>query len=147
MTAEILVKYVHFICIFAIVGALVGEHLLIKSTLTRQEVKRLAIIDGIYGGAVILLLVAGFTLWFAIGKPAEIYSQNWIFHTKIGLFAIVGVLSIVPTLFFNKQKKGDPTEVVEIPKNLIMYIRLELLLVFTMPLLASLMAKGVGYFG
>jgi len=149
MMAEVLLKYVHFICIFAIVGALVGEHLLIKDEMTREEIKRLATLDSIYGVAAVVILAAGFTMWFndSIAKSADYYSQNWIFLTKIGLFSIVGILSIFPTLFFNKQRKGNPNEIVQVPKSMIWYIRIEIILLFLMPLLATLMAKGIGYFG
>jgi putative membrane protein len=147
MTLEILFKYLHFICIFAIVSAIVGQHLLLKPQLTRAEIKRLATLDAVYGVAVILLLAAGFSLWFWVGKPAEFYSKNWIFHLKIGLFVIVGLLSIYPTVFFNKQKKGPESDLVDIPPSIKYMIRLELLLLFIMPLTASLMAKGIGYFG
>lgn len=149
MAAEITLKYIHFLCIFAIVGALVSEHLLIKPALTRREIKRLSTIDAIYGVAAVVILAAGFTMWFndSIAKSADYYSKNWIFHTKIGLFVIIGILSIFPTLFFNKHKKGNPDEIVQVPKRMIWYIRIELLLLFLMPLFASLMAKGIGYFG
>lgn len=149
MTAEILLKYIHFICIFVIVGALVGEHLLMKSEMTRQEIKRVGVLDAMYGIAAVVILAAGFTMWFndSIAKSADYYSQNWIFLTKIGLFSIVGILSIFPSLFLSKQKKGNPDETVQVPKQMVWYIRIELLLLFLMPLFATLMAKGIGYFG
>lgn len=147
MTTEIIVKYVHFLCIFAIVGAIVSEHLLLKDKMTRAEISRLATIDGVYGVAALILLAAGMTLWFGVGKPAEFYSQNYIFHAKIGLYVLLGLASIVPTVFFMKNRKGEESEIVEVPSRIKMLIRLELLLLFAMPLLASLMAKGVGYFG
>jgi putative membrane protein len=146
MTLEVVVKYVHFICIFGIVGALVGEHLLIQPKMTRAEIKRMSMVDAVYGICAVLLLVAGFTLWFAVGKPAEFYTNNWIFHTKIGLFVIVGLLSIVPTIFFNKNRKGNLDEIIEVPKRIVMFIRIQLLLIFIMPLLATLMARGIGAF-
>jgi putative membrane protein len=60
------------------------------------------------------------------------------------LFVIIGLLSIYPTVFFIKKRKGNPTELVTIPKSIFLMIRLELVLVFTIPLLAGLMAKGIG---
>lgn len=145
---EIFLRYIHFISIFAIVGSLVSEHLLLKKELTRQEIKRLATIDMIYGIAALTLLIAGFTLWFGgIGKPTEYYSKNWIFHTKIFLFLTIGLLSIYPTVFFIKNRKGNDSEKIIIPKTIFWMLRFELLLLFTIPLLAGLMAKGYGYFG
>ncbi len=147
MTTEILLKYLHFICIFTIVSSIVSEHLLLKPQMTRLEIKRVAVLDSIYGFATILLLAAGFSLWFLVGKPAEFYSKNWIFHLKIGLFVIVGLLSIYPTRFFNKQKKGEESDLIEVPASIKYMIRLELLILFIIPITASLMAKGIGFFG
>ena len=148
MTAEIIVRYVHFISIFTILGSLVSEHLLLKKEMTRSEVARLARIDSIYGLAALTLLGAGFTLWFGgIGKPSMYYSQNWVFHLKITLFATVGLLSIYPTIFFIKNRKGNQMATVQIPNSIFWLLRLELLLLFVIPFLASLMARGVGFFG
>jgi putative membrane protein len=148
MTLEILLRYVHFISIFAIVGSLASEHMLLKSQLTRAEIGKLAKIDAVYGIAALTLLGAGLTLWFGeVGKPAVYYSKNWIFHTKITLFLTVGLLSIYPTIFFLKNRKGKVDEMVLVPKTVFWLLRLELLLLFIIPLLAGLMARGVGFFG
>ena len=148
MTTEILLRYIHFISIFAIVGSLVSEHLLLKKTMTRSEIARVARADAVYGLAALTLLIVGLTLRLgSYGKPSWFYSKNWIFHTKITLFALIGLLSIYPTIFFLRQRKGEPTEIVAIPKTVFMMLRLELLLLFVIPLLAGLMAHGVGYFG
>ena len=148
MTLEIFLRYIHFLCIFAIVGSLVSEHLLLKRTMTRREIGRLATIDAVYGIAALILVGAGLTLWLgSIGKPSVFYTKNWIFHTKLTLFILVGLSSIVPTVFFTKNRKGNPDEVVEVPGRVVMMLRIELALLVIMPLLAGLMAHGVGFFG
>ena len=148
MTVEILLRYLHFISIFVIVGTLVSEHMLLKKQLTRQEISQLARIDAVYGMAAVALVCVGLTLWFgSFGKPAVYYNKNWIFHMKITCFVIVGLLSIYPTIFFTKNRKGEQTEIVDVPKAVIMSLRLELLLLLIIPLLAGLMAHGVGFFG
>lgn len=147
MTSEIILRYIHFISIFAIVGTLSSEHLLLKKEMTRLELKRLSRIDAIYGLAALTLLGAGLTLWFSgVGKPAVYYSQNWIFHLKITCFLIIGLLSIYPTVFFIKNR-GDQGEVVQVPSIIFWLLRMELLLLLIIPLLAGLMARGVGFFG
>lgn len=148
MTTEVFLRYIHFISIFAIVGSLVAEHMLLQKELTRGQVARLAKVDAVYGIAAITLLAAGLTLWLgSFGKPAIVYSKNWIFHTKISLFVIIGLLSIYPTVFFLKNRKGNPDEKVQVPSVIFMMLRLELLLLFIIPLLAGLMSRGIGYFG
>ena len=148
MTAEIILRYLHFISIFAIVSSLVAEHLLLKNSLTRAEIGRIARIDAVYGIAALTLLCVGLTLWLGgFGKPAIYYTKNWVFHLKITLFLMVGLLSIYPTVFFIKNRKGNTTDVVEIPKSIFWMLRLELTLLFIIPLLAGLMAHNVGFFG
>ncbi|NOS56406.1 MAG: DUF2214 family protein [Cyclobacteriaceae bacterium] len=148
MSTEIMLRYIHFISIFAIVGSLVAEHLLLKKELTRQELDRLSRIDAVYGIAAVVLVAAGLTLWLgSIGKPAVYYSRNWIFLTKIGLFSLIGILSIYPTVFFIKSRKGNPEEKIKIPSAIFWMLRVEILLLFVIPLLAGMMARGVGFFG
>ncbi|HEY0653171.1 MAG TPA: DUF2214 family protein [Chryseosolibacter sp.] len=148
MTTELLLRYLHFISIFGIVGTLVSEHLLLKPQMTRAEISRISRVDAVYGLAALSLLTVGLTLWLGgFGKPAEWYSKNWIFHLKITCFLIIGLLSIYPTVFFIRNRKGDQGELISIPKSIYMMIRLELTLLFIIPLLAGLMSRGVGYFG
>lgn len=148
MTLEIFLRYVHFISIFIIVGTLTGEHLLLKKKMTRLEIARLARIDALYGIAALSLLAAGFTLWFGgFGKPTIYYSKNWVFHLKISLFVVIGLLSIKPTIFFLRQRKGDHAEMINIPSYIFWMLRMELALLTIIPLLAGLMSKGIGYFG
>ncbi len=146
MSTEILLRYIHFISIFAIAAALVAEHLFLQKKMTRAAIARLAKIDAMYGIASITLLAAGLTLWLGgFGKPAVYYSSNWVFHIKLGLFVCIGLLSIYPTIFFLKQRKGNSEEEITIPPKIFRMLRLELLIFSVIPFLAGLMARGVGY--
>lgn len=148
MTFELFLRYVHFISIFAIVGSLTSEHMLLKKELKRSEIGRLSKIDAVYGIAAAILLAAGLTLWLGgVGKPTVFYTRNWIFHTKLTCFLIVGLLSIYPTVFFIKNRKGNQEEIVAVPKMIFTMLRMELLLLFAIPLLAGLMSRGVGFSG
>src|SRR5262245_50625336 len=97
LTTEIFLRYVHFVSIFTIVSTVVSEHLLLKKELTRAEIVRLSRIDAVYGIAAVVLIAAGFTLWLgSFGKPAVVYTKNWVFHLKITLVLAVALLSIYP---------------------------------------------------
>src|SRR5690554_8196329 len=39
--------------------------------------------------AVALTMAAGLALWLWVGKPAAFFSNNPVFHAKLGLFALV----------------------------------------------------------
>lgn len=148
MGIEIFLRYLHFMSIFAIVGVLVSEYVLLKNNLTRAEIARLARIDAVYGLAALTLLAAGLTLWLGgFGKSTAYYTQNWVFHLKLTFFLVIGLLSIRPTIFFLRNRKGDQNELVAVPQSIIWMLRIELLLLAVIPLLAGLMARGVGFFG
>ena len=144
MSLYILFKYLHFVAIFGVVSSLVAEHLLLQQQMSRKELARIYKIDAVYGVSALLVLAVGLCLWFAVGKPASFYTSNGIFHLKLTLFIIMGLISIIPTRYFMKNRKGDPEEVVSVPKRIVMYVRIELLILFLIPLLAVIMAQGVG---
>ena len=141
--SEIIIRYCHFIAFMVLTAMLVAEHLLLKKRLTADEVRRLAIVDLVYGIAATVALVAGLALWFWVGKPAEFYTRNGIFHTKVTLFIVMALISIYPTVFFIRNWRAR-VPALDVPKGIIMAIRAELALLLVIPLLAVLMARGIG---
>lgn len=141
---DIAVRYLHFLSILVLFGTLLAENILIKRNMPREEIGRLARIDAGFGLSAVTTLTAGLLLWFKYGKGSEFYLKNPVFHTKLGLFLAVGLLSIYPTVAFIRQSKGNPIESVTVPGKLIGILRLELLLALLIPLFAVLMARGVG---
>ena len=139
-----MIRYFHFISIFGVVAAVAAQHLLLRDKMTRGEIARISKIDAVYGISALSVVGFGLVLWFIVGKPAQFYTSNWIFHLKVTLFILVGLISIIPTVYFLKTRKGDPDETVELPRKIIMAIRIELLLLFIIPLLATMMAYGIG---
>ena len=122
-------------------SCLVMQHLIISSQLKMQELKKMAVIDMIYGISAVITLVAGLSLLLYVGKGTEFYMSNYIFHIKLTLFILVVLLSIYPTVFFIKSKKKKQ-ELTQVPKVIIMLIRMQLALVFIMPFLGALIARG-----
>lgn len=140
---EVLIRYLHFIAILAMFSALVAEHLLIKAQLSGPELRRLAIVDAIYGVSALLVLTAGLLLWFWVGKPADFYTGNPVFHAKLSAFILVALLSVYPTVFFLRHRKASGP-VVEVPRRIVLLIRIQLTILLLIPLLAVLMARGYG---
>ena len=144
METTILVRAIHFISIFLVIASVFAELLIVQPKLKRAQILFLSKIDGLYGISSILVLGAGFLLWFVVGKSPEFYAGNHIFYTKIGLFSVVGLLSLYPTIFFFKNRKGDPEEEITIPKNIKTVIIIEFCILLIIPFLASAMAAGIG---
>ncbi|ABG40501.1 conserved hypothetical protein [Paraglaciecola sp. T6c] len=139
---EVFVRYLHFLGIITLASALLGEHLLISKEMDLKSFKKLIIVDAIYGLSAIATLVGGGLLWFVVGKPAAFYSSNVIFHIKLILFLLIGLLSILPTVFFLRNRKAT-FESITIPRYIVKIIRVELCLLVVLPLLATLIARGV----
>lgn len=138
-----LARLLHFAAIFAFAGALVIENMAIKPQISGEDARNLAKVDAVCGISAIAVLVFGLTLWLWVGKPSEFYSSNPVFHTKIALFTLMALCAIVPTLFFNKHRKSA-AEVIEVPQLLRLLLKFQLVLLVIIPVLAILMARGVG---
>ena len=102
--AYILFRYLHFIAIIGLAGALIIENSAISPTISGEDSRNLAKVDAVYGVCAVLVLFFGLVLWLWVGKPGEFYSQNPLFVVKLGLFIIVAILSISPTIFLFKNR-------------------------------------------
>jgi putative membrane protein len=142
MTAEILVRYLHFIGIFVIYGMLTVEHVLLKDKLTPAGMRRLALYDLAYGIAALVTLAAGLILVFYVGKAPVFYTVNPLFWLKLLLFLLIALISIIPTVFLLKNRRS--TEDVVVPRKVILALRWELSFLAIMPLLGAMMARGMG---
>ncbi len=145
---NILIPYLHYIGIMAMMGALITEHVLLKPGISKEQIKSLAMVDVIYGISAAVVLVTGLLRWFVVDiKGAEFFTKNPLFHIKLTLFVVIVILAIFPTLKFLKWRKqvklgeSGPEEK-DIKKQLI-FIRIELLLLAIMPLLAVMIAGGI----
>ncbi len=145
---ELFIPYLHFLSIMVLMGSLITEHILLKPSLIKEQIKSLATVDLIYGISAILVLTTGILRWFVYGKGYDFYMGTPIFHIKLTLFIILGILSIFPTIKILKWKKSiknntEPDINEKSVKKLLMYVRIELLIVAIIPLLAVMIARGV----
>lgn len=140
--------YVHLLFIITVFCCLIAELLLIQPTVSWKTIKKLSIIDGIYGLAAIMVVGTGLLNWFVFGKGSAYYSNNTIFIIKFSLFIVVGLLSILPTVAFarmkkyNREEQPDAVEMLHYGK-VRKTILTELIIMAIIPLLAELMANGV----
>lgn len=150
--ASAIVAYLHYLSIFVLFALLTFEHVQFKLPMDLPRARSLARIDMAYGITALLVLGSGLAraLWY--GKGPAYYLHNGLFHAKVTLFVLVGLLSIVPTLMFIGWRgalgAGQVPRVDERQGHRVtLLIRLELGLLLVIPLLAVLMARGYGMFG
>ena len=149
MTLEALLAYFHFLAILTLVVFIASEAALCRPEwMSPSVVERLATVDRIYGIAAIAVLATGLLRIFLGTKGASFYWSNWLLHLKLGLFVVVGLVSIVPTLRFIRWRKAlraggslPAAEEVRATRKLVM---LQAHIIPIIPLAAVFLARGFG---
>jgi putative membrane protein len=95
-----LFAFLHHVMAFTLVAALAVEFTLIRQELTLSSARGLQFTDLVLGIAAGVLLVIGLMRVFFFEKGASYYFHSYAFLTKLSLFIVVGLLSIVPSLEF-----------------------------------------------
>jgi putative membrane protein len=149
MIAKSLFAYLHFVAAFGIVATLFFEWFTFSRNPTATEAKRLALADRWYGLFAGLLLIAGFTRAYAYEKGWDFYQASPFFRIKLGLFLLMGLLSIYPTIRFIRWqpelRAGRAPTVTDSQYTIIQRcLSIQMLMLLGLLLSASLMANGVG---
>lgn len=146
-----LVAYAHFLGIAGVAGGLISERFLIKPGLTIEEEKKINNADGVYGLAALSLLISGYFRVTEYAKGWDFYKNEPLFWIKMASVAVLGGLSFFPALIFfqrdQARQRGEtlaplPDPVID---RLTTIINAEILAFATIPLMATLMARGVLY--
>jgi putative membrane protein len=146
--ADALVAYFHYAAMVLIAVVLVAEHRLCRPGLAAEHVRQLARVDRLYLFAALLAIATGVARLVWLGKGPAFYLYNPVFYIKLALFAAVGLLSIPPTLQFLRWVRalragGRAPEDWQVARARL-YIKAQLALFALIPLMAVLMARGIG---
>ncbi len=144
--------FLHHLAAFSLVAALAVEFILIRGELNLGTARKLQLVDMVFGMSAGVVLVIGLLRVFYFEKGASYYFHSAPFIAKLSLFAIVGLLSIYPTVEFvswsKSLKQGRMPALTERKiASIRSVIHWELAGVVVIILCAALMAKGVGYLG
>lgn len=115
----------------------------IKPEINSEDARNLARVDAICGLSSLLLILFGLILWFGVGKPADFYSVNPIFLAKMGLVGLLLLLASYPALFFFRHR-NFAGESLCVPGAVRLCLRVEIAVIILIPILATLMARGIG---
>lgn len=147
MIGNAIIAYFHYLGILVLFASLLLEHSLYRAELSVTQARRLTRIDGLYGLSAIVVLISGILRVFNEPKGVDYYLVSQFFYVKVGLFILVGLLSIYPTVHFfkwrNNLRVSQPPQIgTATAQRVISVIRIELLAIALLPLLAALMARG-----
>ena len=149
MVLDAVLAYFHYVAIFMLFAYLVAETMILKRALDAATIRRLGKIDLIYGGMAVAVLVTGFLRLVYGAKGPDFYLNAWPVYVKIGLFLLVAVISVIPTLAFVRWRRyldHDPAWQVPTDEQRRMrrLITIQLHLAGMIPVFAVIMSRGLG---
>ena len=149
MLTDFILASLHHLLVFGLIAMLVAESVLLRGTIDRSTLQRLAGIDMGYGLCALALIAAGVCRVIFGIKGSDFYLHNPWFHAKMGAFVLVGLLSILPTVRFLRWRKalaGNPIFLPDAAETARMraIVRFELILLAAILVLAAAMARYGG---
>jgi putative membrane protein len=106
MTLEAILAYIHILAILSMVVFISSEAALCRSEwMNARVVERLVRVDMIYGIAAVLVLASGLARTYWGYKGGGWYWTNWLLHLKLGMFIVVALMSIKPTLMYRRWRR------------------------------------------
>lgn len=136
----------HHLLIFSIFGIICAEFWAVRRGMSGAAVARIASIDLWYGILAAAVIVLGFCRAIFAAKGWPYYSHNAFFWAKLGVFAVIGLLSVPPTLAFLRWRKSALQPSDSDVQTVRRYLHLELGLFVFLPVFAAAMARGYGEF-
>lgn len=149
MTLEALLAYAHIVAILSLVVFLSSQAALCRSEwMNAAVVRRLARLDIIYLAAAVAVLATGLARSYFGLKGGAWYWQQPLLHAKLGLFIVIGLISLKPTAAFRRWNRrlaadGSLPDGAEI-KKVRGTIMLEAHLLVLIPIAAVMLARGIG---
>jgi putative membrane protein len=147
--ASALIAYLHYVAMILIALFLVFEYVICVPGVAGNRIRLLLRLDLLYLGAAVLVLGSGVARVVWYGKGAAFYLHNPVFYIKLALFVALGLISIPPTqqyLRWSRDLRSGAGAVAADYQVLRVrrYVLIELILLALIPLMATLMARGIG---
>jgi putative membrane protein len=145
---EPLLAYLHYLSIIVLGAFLTAELLVCRPGLGPEQVRLLPRLDIVFFAGALAALATGLLRLFFYAKGFDFYRTNPAFHAKMALYVVIAVVSIVPTMRFIRWRRAMETGGALPDNGAVLGVRrlihLELALLALMPLMAVLMARGIG---
>jgi putative membrane protein len=145
---EPMIAYLHYLSIILTGGFLVGELVMCRPGMTSAQARRLASIDVVFFVSALVALATGLLRLFFYAKGVGFYTGNPTFWAKMALYVIIAGISITPTRTFLRWKRAAAERGAAPAGHEIAaarrLIHIELGLLALIPLMAVLMARGIG---
>lgn len=139
---------IHLLLVLALVVGILVILLASAEQVSPQDLLAIKRVYKLTGASLVLVAIAGMILWLWVGKPAAFYSNNPVFHAKLGLFLLLGALfsyNAYRVHHLQGAQATDPETQIPLGNTHRRLQKALIPLLIVIPVLAYLMARGVGY--
>jgi putative membrane protein len=148
-TRDLSLAIVHHLLVFLIVGLVAFEVGVIRPSMKSEDILRVSRVDNWYGILAAAIVVVGFSRAIFAAKGWGYYGVNAFFWAKIAAFAVVGLLSIGPTIKIIHWRRAVTADAAFIPAapdiaGVRRYLWVEVAFFALIPAFAAVMARGYG---
>jgi putative membrane protein len=149
MTTDFVLACLHHLLVFGMAALLAAEMAAVRPGLDAPGLRRLTMLDAHYGAAAGLIILVGVLRVIYGLKGPDFYLGNPAFWAKMTAFAVVGALSVLPTIriiSWRRKSKTDPAFTLPIDevRRVRGFFIAEAAVFALIPLFAAAMARGVG---
>jgi putative membrane protein len=139
----------HHLLFLLLAGVLAFEIGTVRVSMDREDILRVGRVDIWYGVLAGAIIVVGFSRAIFAAKGWAYYSVNLFFWAKLGAFAVVGLLSIIPTVEFIRWRRAISGNLTFSPaphaiRNVKRVLFAEAIFLALIPAFAAAMARGYG---
>ena len=107
MGTDLALAIAHHVLVFGLAAVIAFEIAAIHAEIAGRDIARIARADMWYGILAGAILIIGFSRVFYAARGWAYYSHNLLFWAKIGTFAVIGLLSIVPTMSILRWRRSS----------------------------------------
>ena len=146
---DLILAIAHHIAVFLLVGLFAAEFTMIRPGLSGSRITQLARIDATYGAVAALVIAIGLLRVTFGASGWSYYAGNHMFWAKMAAFAIMGFLTIPPTIAIRQwvgATRRDPDfapALADITRNR-RFVHLQAAMLLLIPSFAAAMARGYG---
>jgi len=150
-TRDLTLAIGHHLLVFLLAGVLAFEVGAIRPSMKPEDVLRVSRVDNWYGILAAAIILVGFSRAIYAAKGWAYYEANGFFWAKIAAFAVVGLLSIIPTIQIIRWRRALTADTAFLPAasdvaGVRRYLWAEVAFFALIPAFAAAMARGYGSF-
>ncbi len=143
---DLVLATAHHLLVFGLFGILFAEFMLVRPDMDLAAVRRVSAIDLGYGALAGVIVVVGFARAAMAAKGWDYYVHNAFFWAKIGVFLVIGLISVPPTIAFIRWRRSAAAPTAAQVAGVRRLLHIEVALFALLPAFAAAMARGYGQF-